>query len=215
VTNYAFYADSADVSLTDPLLRARLVTGVTTNPTILAKASKTIQDLAGLHARWTELGAAEVFFQSWGNSAAELLLHGRSLATLGPNIVVKVPATSIGFRTAGALVSDGTPVLMTAVYSVAQAIAANGIGARYIAPYLGRLFDSGRDGLAVIAEMRELLDGSDTQILAASLRSPEMITALAHRGVRRFTAAPDVLAAMFTHASSDAAALQFESDIAL
>jgi transaldolase len=214
MTNYTLYADSADTSMTDPLLQQHLIAGVTTNPTILRRARKTVADLSELHAHWTELGAKEVFFQAWGATEDELLAHGREIAALGTNIVIKLPATPSGFSAAGKLIAEGETVLMTAVYSAAQAITSNAIGARYIAPYLGRLYDSGENGLEIIARMQQLLHGSDTEILAASLRSPQMIVELAQCGVRRFTAAPSVLTAALHDNTSDSAAEVFETDAA-
>jgi transaldolase len=214
MSNYVLYADSADTSLTDPLLRQHLVVGVTTNPTILRRSAKTAADLPELHAHWTELGAKEVFFQVWGTTEDELLGHGREIAALGTNVVVKLPAIAPGFAAAGKLIAEGGTVLMTAVYSAAQAITSNAIGARYIAPYLGRLYDSGENGLEIISGMQQLLLGSDTEILAASLRSPQMIVELARCGVRRFTAAPAVLTAALQHQTSDSAAVVFEDDAA-
>jgi transaldolase len=204
------YVDSADTSAVERLLADRLIAGVTTNPTILERSGRAVADIPALYDRWVAQGAGEVFFQAWGD---DLLAEGRRIAALGPRAVVKVPATREGFAASAALVADGVPVLLTAVYSAAQALAAATVGVRYIAPYLGRLDDAGRDGTAEIATMQRLVDGSATTVLAASLRSPEAIVGLALVGVECFTAAPDVLDRVFRSVASDAAAADFESAV--
>lgn len=207
------YVDSADVASVAPLLADDLVAGVTTNPTILERAGRSVADIESLYDGWVDAGAREVFFQAWGADADGLLATGQRIASLGPLAVVKVPATRIGFAVAARLTGDGVPVLVTAVYSAGQALTAASLGARYIAPYLGRLDDAGHDGAAEIARMTALLADAPTEVLAASLRSPEAIVGLAAVGVRCFTAAPAVLDALFVSEASERAAAEFEAAI--
>lgn len=208
-----FYADSADVDAVSPLLVDGLVRGVTTNPTILERGGRTVGDIPELYARWDQEGAREIFFQSWGADAAELVENGRRILRLGDKAVVKVPATRAGFAAAATLAGGGAPVLLTAVYSLAQAVAAAAIGVRYIAPYLGRLRDAGRDGTAEIRAMQALVGGSGTDVLAASIRTPTDIVDLAAAGVPCFTAAPAVLLAALQCDMSDRAAADFDAAV--
>lgn len=214
MTTTRFYADSADVDAVTELLASGLVHGVTTNPTILERGGRSVSDLADLYARWDSEGAREIFFQSWGTTTEELLAHANDILALGSLAVVKVPATRVGFAAASALARGGARVLLTAVYSDAQALAAATIGVRYIAPYLGRLNDAGRDGLAEIGRMQALVAGSGTDVLAASLRSPADIVELALLGVPYFTAAPSVLLATLQDDVSDRSAAEFEAAVA-
>lgn len=209
-----FYADSADVEAVSELLRDGLVHGVTTNPTILERGGRSVNDIPELYARWKSEGAKEIFFQTWGATTAELLAHADDILALGDRAVVKVPATRTGFAAASALVRSGASVLVTAVYSPAQALAAATLGVRYIAPYLGRLNDAGRDGLAEISTMQGLIVGSGTDVLAASLRSPFDLVDLALHGVPYFTAAPPVLLAALQHDVSDSSSDEFEAAVA-
>lgn len=205
------YVDSADLERVSRLLDAGVVHGVTTNPTILERGGRTAAEIPELYARWKTEGAKEIFFQAWGADRAELLRNAATIRALGDRIAVKVPATADGFAVASALVSDGATVLVTAVYSVAQALAAASIGARYIAPYLGRLRDAGVDGDALIPQMQAACAGSATDVLAASLRSAADITRLRLAGVPYFTAAPDVLDEVLFHEVSDSSALEFDA----
>ncbi len=206
------YADSADRDAVGGLLADRLIHGVTTNPTILRREGLGVDAVTELYQEWVGRGAAEVFFQASGADAEEMEASGQRIAQLGSGAVVKVPATAIGFPAAARLSAKGVPVLVTAVYSSAQAVTAAAIGARYIAPYLGRRDDSGVDGLALVREMVRLLSGTQTHPLVASVRSPERIVELVASGVRHVTAAPAVLRAALLHEASDAAAAVFERD---
>lgn len=205
------YVDSADTERVSRLLAAGVVHGVTTNPTILERGGRTAAETPSLYSQWAEEGAREIFFQTWGSSRAELLRNAETIRGLGDRVAVKVPATAEGFAAASALVSDGATVLVTAVYSVAQALAAASIGAAYIAPYLGRLRDAGVDGDALIPEMQAVCAGSATNVLAASLRSVDDIVSLRLAGVPYFTAAPDVLDQVLQHPVSDSSAVEFDA----
>ena len=109
-------------------------------------------------------------------------------------MVVKFVATRAGSVACAALAAGGAPTLLTAIYDPGQAIVAAAAGATYIAPYLGRLNDAGRQGIAEVVAMHEVLvaTGSKTKVLLASIRSVPDMVALARHGVDRFTMAPDV-----------------------
>lgn len=205
------YADSAIVDEIAPLLAGRIIQGVTTNPTILERAGRTGAEIPALYDAWSAQGADEIFFQAWGADEATLERRAREILALGPRAVVKVPATSIGFPVAARLAHDGHPVLLTAVYAVPQALAAAATGVRYIAPYLGRLRDAGHDGLATIAAMQSQCQGSDTDVLAASIRSPQDLVDLREAGVGYLTANPAVLREALVCDASDEAAAAFEA----
>jgi transaldolase len=208
------YVDSANRDRVSELLGAGLVAGVTTNPTLLERAGRRLGDLPGLYERWVGEGASEVFFQTWGADAATMLANAERILELGDRVCVKVPATREGFAATRVLVGAGATVLVTAVYSVGQALACAAYGARYIAPYLGRLRDAGHDGTALIAHMQEVCEGSSTDVLAASLRSPNDIVELRLAGVPYFTAAPDVVLGLLHDEVSDRSAEEFEAAIA-
>lgn len=205
------YVDSADVDRVSRLLSAGVVHGVTTNPTILERGGRTAAEIPELYARWESEGAAEIFFQTWGGDTASFLRNAERIRELGPRVAVKVPATADGFAAASALVADGATVLVTAVYSVAQALACASIGAQYIAPYLGRMRDAGLDGDTEIARMQAVCEGSGSNVLAASLRSADDIVGLRLAGVPYFTAAPDVIEQALFHEVSDSSAAEFDA----
>lgn len=211
---YRLYVDSADEAAVAGLLAEGLVDGVTTNPTLLLRSGHGPEDIPRLHHMWRSQGASRIFFQTWGHDSDSMLAHAQRLAALGEDVTVKVPATRTGIAVGHRLSSSGIPVLVTAVYSAAQAIAASAIGAEMIAPYLGRLNDAGLDGAALITQMHNLLKGTPTVVLAASIRSPEALLGLADHGIHAFTAAPNILWALIDQALSESAASTFEDDMA-
>lgn len=193
------YIDSADLFALETLLRSGVFHGVTTNPLILKQAGVRVKEIKGFAERVLALGARELFFQSWGEDEAALDEHGRMLARLSDKVVVKLPATKEGLGAAARLADSGQRVCVTAVYAGFQALLAASVGASYVAPYLGRMNDAGRDGHGQIALMSEALrsTGSRCEILAASVRSPEDIARLASTGVRCITVSPTLAEKLF------------------
>jgi transaldolase len=130
-------------------------------------------------------------------------------------VVVKFVATRAGSTACATLAARGAPTLLTAIYDPGQAIVAAAAGATYIAPYLGRLNDAGRQGIAEVVAMHEVLvaTGSTTKVLLASIRSVPDMVALARHGVDCFTMAPVVAEQFFTDPTTAAAARTFEDAI--
>jgi len=204
------YADSANLAQVLPLVRDGLIRGVTTNPSILARDGLTRADLPRLYEEFSAAGADEVFMQATGGSRAEMLADAELIADLGHRIVVKVPATPDGFRVARDLQQRDVRVLLTAVYSLAQATFAAALGVEYIAPYFGRLVDSGEDGLSKVANMNQVLASTQTRVLVASVRSPNAAATLALNGVSHITADVPVLLAMMSDPVTEQSAAEFE-----
>ncbi|MGF3056234.1 transaldolase family protein [Microbacterium sp. YY-01] len=204
------YVDSAETTAVSTLLRSGIAWGVTTNPTILDRAQRRETEIPALYEQWVAEGAHEVFFQTWGENRDDFVRHAHRMLQFGDRVVIKVPATVEGFAAASTLVREGAPVLLTAVYTVGQALAAASVGARYIAPYLGRLRDAQLPGDELIAHMQQVCEGSATDVLAASLRSAEDIVNLRLAGIRYFTAAPAVLDELVHHPITESSAEQFE-----
>ncbi|GLW07085.1 fructose-6-phosphate aldolase 1 [Microtetraspora sp. NBRC 13810] len=206
------YLDTVNRTVAEPLLRTGLFAGVTTNPSLLRRAGLSWAELPAFHSWAVGHGARDVFFQAVGGSAEDLARSGRELAAIGPRVVVKVPATRAGVEAAASLVRDGVPVLLTAVYHPAQALVAAAVGARYLAPYVGRMSDNGRPGVEGVAAMVRVLRGTGAraEILAASLRGVEDVVALAEAGVTAFALPPQVAEALLADPLTEQAAADFE-----
>lgn len=207
-----FYIDSADITRIEPLLKTGVFHGVTTNPLILRRDGVPLGRLPDLADRLLSLGAREIFLQSWGGSAAALYSNGCRLASLDGRVVVKVPATRDGLEACLKLAGKGIRTCVTAVFSSFQPLLAVSVGASYIAPYLGRLNDAGRDGHAVIAGMSDALRNmlSPCEILAASIRGLDDAARLAQNGIRCMTLSPALAEGLFCEPLTIDAARAFE-----
>jgi len=212
--------DSADPAAWAEWLPSGLFRGVTTNPTLLRRAGQpcTLKHLALLTARAMEYEVQELHLQAWGS---DLLACGRALFALAPGrIWVKLPITRAGAAAARSLIAEGCPVTFTACYEPVQVLLAAALGADYIAPYLGRITDLGRDGHAELTRMQRIVEGvvpaarteARLRLLVASLRSPDDLARLAAEGLDTFTISPAIAAELFAVESTLAAAAQFERD---
>jgi TalC/MipB family fructose-6-phosphate aldolase len=209
------YLDTADRASAEDWLGTGLFEGVTTNPTILQRSGLGVSAAPDIHAWATEAGAKQVFFQAWGLSVSELVERGHELRMLGPEVVVKLVASRAGASACAQLSRDGVPTLLTAVYAPAQALVAAAAGADFIAPYLGKLDDAGRDGVRDVIAMQDVLrgSGSDTEILLASIRNVSSMVKLARHGIRCFTMNPAVAQGLFADELTAAAVVVFEDAV--
>lgn len=207
-----YYIDSAIEAEVTELLATGLFSGVTTNPAILSKAGLTSQDIADVIGWATSAGAERVFVQAWGESPEEMVALGEQFRGISPRVVVKVPFSLAGVEAASELSGNGE-VLVTAVHSSPQVLPVVLAGAAYLAPFIGRMDQAGRDGLGSALSIQSALDGmgATTQLLAGSLRTPEQILQLAQAGVRHFTMAPAVWHRFFEDEVTAAAVASFQS----
>ena len=196
-----------------------LFAGVTTNPTLLRRADRAcdLESLGELSAAAQALGVGELHLQAWGGNASALETCAITLAALAPGMVtVKLPVTEAGLRAARPLIARGIPITFTACYSAAQVLLAAALQAHYIAPYLGRINDQGRDGHGELLTMQQALRAVDssTRLLVASLRSTSDLAHLAAGGCDTFTISPEIASALVRNPHTAAAADQFERDAA-
>ena len=211
------YIDSADLVLLEEALQSPIVYGVTTNPSILRRDKITRSHLPGFVEKVLAMGARAVQLQVWQQDSAgiiadslEFLQYGESAA-----IVPKIPATREGLKAAAKLAQDGIPVTLTAAYALEQALWATQLGVAYVAPYLGRLEDSGHDGLGLIAKMQTLISrypSNTTRLLVASARSRGAVLALLEIGVASITVPPKLLPKLLDHPATLEAERTFKAD---
>ena len=208
------FIDSAERELVAPLLETGLFCGVTTNPTLLARAGLTVKQLPDFATWAREAGAKTVFVQAWGETFQDYSSCAMELLARCGDIVVKVPATPAGISAVRALESNGIRTLLTGVYNHTQVIPAILAGATYLAPYLGRMNDAGRDGIGEITRMQEIIEASQSnaRILVASIRSPHELAQLALVGIRDFTIAPALWHELLVEPLTDAAVRVFDAD---
>jgi transaldolase len=215
-TPFHLYLDSADLTALRPCLPHPVVHGVTTNPTLLRRAGVTWEALPTLLETLLRLGARQVQAQVRSPDVDGMLADAETL--LRPfdagQLVVKIPATRAGLAAGAALTARGVPVTYTAVYALEQAHFAAQLGAAYAAPYLGRLNDSGVDGLALIGQMQALVaaSGAPMRLLVASIRSRQAYLDLLALGVGSITIPPALFAELMDHEATLAAERGFLAD---
>jgi len=206
------YIDSADLGEIAPLLRTGLFAGITTNPTILARSNLTSRDLPDLAKEVRALGATRFFAQATGDSPDEVRRSSAAIAALGSDVVVKVMCSAEGLTIGRELADAGREVLVTAVYHPAQMLLAGAARARFVAPYVGRATDAGRDGIHLVRGMSALAAGAEgTRIVAASLRSVDALAEAMIAGAHDATISPAVARSLLADDLTALAHREFES----
>ncbi|MDR4505147.1 MAG: hypothetical protein MRK01_10205 [Candidatus Scalindua sp.] len=204
----AIFVDTADIELAKAAKELGWVRGITTNPTLLAQSENPVEDTI---RQLAELGTGLLFYQLFATSIEDMIKEAaRVKKIVGDQLVLKIPPTEPGFQVISFLPSE-IPCCITAVYSVAQAIVAREIGVRYIAVYVNRATKLLGDGMGILADMATVLKGSQTQILAASLKSPSEAGAAILSGACHLTLPFDVLRTLTAHEYSDEAVRQFNA----
>ncbi len=205
------FIDSADLGELTDLAATGLVDGVTTNPSLIAKAGKPIlPTVKAICALIPGPISAEAVALDHDGMVAE----GRKLMELAPNIVVKLPLTMEGLKACRTLTAEGAMTNVTLCFSAVQALLAAKAGATFISPFLGRLDDGGQDGMELIREIRAIYDtyDYDTQILAASIRTPMHVRDAALAGADCATIPPAVFRALYKHVLTDIGLENFLKD---
>lgn len=205
------FADTADLDVLRDLVATGFVEGVTTNPTLIAKSGRPMLDVI---AEICSLVDGPVSAEVGANTRLAMLAEGRKLATIGHQVVVKLPLTFEGLSACRTLAEEGIRANVTLCFTVAQAILAAKAGAAFISPFVGRLEDQGEDGLALISNMRAAYDrmGTETQILAASVRNVHHVNEVAVRGADCATLPPAVFRDLVRHPLTDKGLAIFEAD---
>ena len=197
-----FFVDTADVADIKRLNDTGLVDGVTTNPSLIAKSGR---DFIDVIKEICALVDGPVSAEVTATDAAGMIEEGRKLAKVAKNVAVKVPLTEAGLVACKTLSQAGTPVNVTLCFSPAQALLAAKAGAAFISPFVGRLDDIGQDGMSLIGEIAEIYSNYDfeTEILVASVRSPQHVVDAARIGADVCTLPPGVIWQLFKHPLTD------------
>lgn len=208
-----FFLDTAELDEIKTALEWGMLDGVTTNPSLIAKAGRpylaTVREVAELVGEDRPV-SGEVLATEY----EEILTQGRKLAALAPNVVVKVPLLPSGLRAVATFKEEGIKTNVTLCFSSNQALLAAKAGAAYISPFIGRLDDVGHDGMQVIEEIVTQYHnyGFETRVLVASVRTPTHVTRAAILGADVATIPFKVLAQLYKHPLTDSGLEQFLAD---
>jgi len=206
-----FFIDTANVKEIREAASLGVLDGVTTNPSLVAKEGREF------HAVLREIVSivnGPISAEVTTTNKEEMLVQGRELAAIHPNIVVKVPLTKEGLQVCKALRTEEIRVNVTLCFSASQALLAAKAGASYISPFIGRLDDISHDGMELIRQMRVIYDnyGFETEILAASIRHPLHIVEAALAGADVATMPYSVVTQLLRHPLTDLGQERFLAD---
>lgn len=188
-----------------------IVDGVTTNPSLIAKEGNPIGEQI---AKICEIVDGDISAEVVSLTAEEMVVEGRKLAAIHENVVVKVPLIREGIKACSILSKEGIRLNVTLCFSAAQALIAAKAGAYIISPFIGRLDDIGINGMDLIHQIVQIYDnyGYETQILAASIRTPNHVIEASMAGAHIGTMPFKTLDSLFNHPLTDKGLDQFLKD---
>ena len=197
-----FFVDTADTAEIADLAATGLLDGVTTNPTLIAKAGK---DFIEVTREICGLVDGPVSAEVVALDHDTMMREAEVLRKIADNVCIKVPLTIDGLKTCKALTGEGTQVNVTLCFSANQALLAAKAGATFISPFVGRHDDNGFDGMDLIRDIRLIYDNYafETQILVASIRHGVHVLESARIGADVITAPPAVIKGLFKHVLTD------------
>ncbi len=205
----SIFIDTADIEQAKAAKEFGWVHGITTNPILLANSGTSV---AGILQQLTELNMGFLFYQLISTGKESMLKEAQLAKEIaGDQLVLKLPPTKPGFQIIPHL-PQKIPCCVTAVYSAAQALVARESGVRFIAVYVNRATKLLGDGLSLITEISRVRQGSETQLLAASLKSPMEASSAILSGADHLTMPFDVLNALAYHEHSEDAVKDFNAN---
>lgn len=210
-----FFIDTANLAQIKEAHDLGILDGVTTNPSLMAKEGiKGTEAVMNHYKTICEMVDGDISAEVISTKFEDIIEEGKRLAAIHKNIVVKVPMIKDGVKAIKWFTDNGIATNCTLCFSAGQAILAAKAGARYISPFIGRIDDSGWDGMQLIAQIVQIYDiqGYDTQVLAASIRNPNHIIQAAELGAHVITSPLDSILGLLKHPLTDIGLAKFLED---
>ncbi len=210
-----FFIDTANLDQIKEANDLGILDGVTTNPSLMAKEGiKGIDAVMQHYKTICEMVDGDISAEVVSTDFATMIEEGKKFAAIHKNIVVKVPMIKDGVKALKWFTDNGIRTNCTLVFSAGQAILAAKAGATYVSPFIGRIDDSGWDGIELIHQIRQIysVQGFDTEILAASIRNPNHIIKCAEAGADVCTCPLSSILGLLKHPLTDIGLAQFLED---
>ena len=217
-----FFIDTADIDEIKEAMSWGCLAGVTTNPSLYARTGGKLADFEPHMVEITTVcEGLPVSAESTAETTEEMIVEGRRLSALAPNIVVKLPICAESLAATHQLASEGVRVNMTLVFSAPQALLAANAGARYISPFVGRFDDIAEDGIEQLGTVVTAIKNYDwtgknvddkVEIISASIRTPNHVTQAALLGADIATVPFGALKKCLKHPLTDQGLASFEAD---
>ena len=206
------FLDTANIEEIREAAKLGVLSGVTTNPTLMAKERGV--EYKERVVEICEVVKGPVSAECIARDVPGIIAEAREVAGWHPDVVVQIPIDAAGLEATAKLAKEGVKVNMTLVFSVNQSLLAALAGAAYVSPFVGRLDDAGHDGMEVVRDTVEIFDRYNlpSQVIAASLRHPRHVIAAAKAGAHIATLPYKVLLAMLKHPLTDAGIERFLAD---
>ncbi len=205
------FIDTANVDHIREMASLGILSGVTTNPTLIAKEGR---DFLEVIKEITSIVDGPISGEVISLEAEGMVKEGIEISKIHPNMVVKIPLTAEGLKATKELSKRGIKTNVTLVFSANQALLAATAGATYVSPFVGRLEDTLHDGIQVVSEIRQIFDiyGFETEIISASIRTPKQMADSALVGAHIATVPYDVLKKSISHPLTDKGIKAFMDD---
>lgn len=196
------FIDTANISEIMQGVNLGMVDGVTTNPSLLAKENKSFNELI---KEILAVVSGPVSLEVISTDSSAMLEEGRKLASLGKNVVVKVPLTTEGLKATKIFAAEGISVNQTLIFSPLQALMAAKAGAAYVSPFVGRLDDISHDGMEIVDQILTIFDNYSftTEVIVASVRHPRHVLEAALMGAHIATIPFKVISQLAEHPLTD------------
>ena len=207
-----FFIDTAQIEEIREAAEMGVLDGVTTNPSLMAKAG--VKDFAAHYLRICEIVDGDVSAEVIATDHQGIVEEGRKLAAIHSNITVKVPMIHEGVKAIKTLSGEGIKINCTLIFNPMQALVAAKAGAKYVSPFIGRIDDIGAEGMELIYQIRQIFNNYEvqTQILAASIRHNQHLLACMMAGADVATLPFKVIDGMIRHPLTDAGLERFLAD---
>ena len=205
------FIDTANVEDIRKASKLGILSGVTTNPSLIAKEGR---DLKEVIEEICSIVDGPISAEVISLESEKMIEEGRELAKLHKNIVIKIPMCEEGLKAVSVLSKEGIKTNVTLIFSPLQALLAARAGASFVSPFLGRLDDIGNPGIDVVSEIAELfaIHGIETEIIAASIRNPMHVLDVSMAGANIATIPYKVIIQMTKHPLTDIGIEKFTKD---
>jgi transaldolase len=210
-----FFIDTANLDQIREANDLGILDGVTTNPSLMAKEGiRGDENITKHYKTISDIVKGDVSAEVVSTDFDGIVAEGKKLAKINTNIIVKVPMIKEGVKAIRWFTDNGIATNCTLVFSAGQAILAAKAGAKYVSPFIGRIDDSSWDGIELIAQIANIyaIQGWDTEILAASIRSPLHIVKCAEAGANVITSPLESILGLLKHPLTDIGLAKFLAD---
>ena len=210
-----FFIDTANLAQIKEANELGILDGVTTNPSLMAKEGIKGEEAIFHHYKTIcEMVDGDISAEVIATDFDTIIEEGKRLAEIHPNIVVKVPMIKDGVKAIKWFTDNGIRTNCTLIFSAGQAILAAKAGAAYVSPFIGRIDDSGWDGVQLVEQIVQIfsIQGYKTEVLAASIRNPNHIIRCAEAGADVCTCPLESILGLLKHPLTDIGLAKFLAD---